>query len=91
LKIYFISSTAKSKIFTINYIITLINRDGIIKGSDLAKTAAKVLGCHSPDSICSASVRFNHLICTRKELELAAEEFVHRVAGYGFFIFYFLI
>lgn len=49
----------------------------------MAKSAAKVLGCHSPDSICSASVRFNHLICTRKELELAAEEFVHRVAGYG--------
>jgi hypothetical protein len=55
----------------------------------LAKSAAKVLGCHSPDSICSASVRFNNLICTRKELELAADEFVHRVAGYGnlYFIF----
>lgn len=48
----------------------------------MAKSAAKVLGCHSPDSICSASVRFNNLICTRKELELAADEFVHRVAGY---------
>jgi hypothetical protein len=57
-------------------------KDGVIKGSDLAKSAAKVLGCHSPDSICSASVRFNNLICTRKELELAADEFVHRVAGY---------
>jgi len=53
----------------------------MIKGSDLAKTAAKVLGCQNSGSVCEASVRFNSLICTRAELENAANQFVKRAVG----------